>query len=51
MRLLKMLLALLLLPLALLSMLFGGGKPKTKGKMGRRLATVDRRGRVHVRKI
>lgn len=51
MRLLKLLLALLLLPLALLKALFGGGKPGGRGKMGKRLVTVDRRGRVQVRKI
>lgn len=50
-RLLKLLLALLLLPLLWLKSLFGGGKPGGKGKMGKRLVTVDRRGRVQVRKI
>ena len=50
-RLLKLLLALLLLPFLWLKSLFGGGKPAGKGKMGRRLVTVDRRGRVQVRKI
>lgn len=51
MRLLKLLLALLLLPLMWLRSLFGGGKPGGKGKMGKRLVTVDRRGRAQVRKI
>lgn len=51
MRLLKLLLALLLLPLALLKSLFGRGQPSGQGKMGKRLITVDRRGRVQVRKI
>lgn len=52
MRLIKMFLALLLLPLALLMALFGGRKEGGgKGKMGKRLITVDRRGRVQVRNI
>lgn len=50
-RLLKLLLALLMLPLLWLRSLFGGGKPAGKGRMGKRLITVDRRGRVQVRKI
>ncbi len=51
MRLLQFLLMLLLLPLVLLRSLFGGGRPGGKGKMGRRLITVDRRGRVDVKRI
>ncbi|MEX0761904.1 MAG: hypothetical protein WD208_00400 [Dehalococcoidia bacterium] len=50
-RCLKTMLALLLLPLALLKRLCGSGEGKGNGKLKRRLIAVDRRGRVSIRKV